>query len=119
MEKALDAYKFFMALYNAPIKHIAVENPRGLPMKWFRKPDQTIQPWQFGDPYTKATCLWLKQLPPLLYTIICTDPFKNWATKGKHKTVKGSESKSRSKTFDGIANAMAIQWSEFAEHQTA
>jgi hypothetical protein len=114
--KAQDAMQFFMALWAAPIPFIAVENPYGLPWQWFRKPDQVIQPWQFGHPMTKATCLWLKQLPPLLYTSICADPFVDWSTKGHHGTNKA---KSRSRTFTGIASAMAIQWSEYIKQMSA
>jgi site-specific DNA-cytosine methylase len=55
-----DAIDFFMALYNADVPHIAVENPIGVISSAFRKPDQIIQPWQFGDPFQKSTCLWLK-----------------------------------------------------------
>jgi hypothetical protein len=105
MDKAHDAMKFFLALWNAPIPRIAIENPRGLSWSLFRHPDQIIQPWQFGEPYTKATCLWLKQLPPLLYTEIIVDPFVNWAKyNGKH------DAKTRSRTPWGIARAMANQW---------
>jgi hypothetical protein len=110
MYKTKQAFNFFMALVDAPIPRIAIENPRGFPNQWYRKPDQIVQPWQFGDPFTKMTCLWLKGLPPLLYTCICTDPFVDWSTKGKHVSIAGSKSHARSKTFDGIANAMATQW---------
>lgn len=105
MDKARAGYDFFMQMVSAPIPKIAVENTRGLLWQWYRKPDQIIHPYEFGEPYTKATCLWLKQLPPLMATLIITDPFVNWTKyKGAHN------GKSRSKTFQGIADAMAAQW---------
>lgn len=110
MTKAEQAFDFFMQLVSAPIPHIAIENPKGYPRKWYREPDQIIHPYQFGDPVTKATCLWLKDLPPLMYSLTCDDPFVNWSKKGKH----GHNGKSRSRTFPGIAAAMAHQWSRIA-----
>jgi site-specific DNA-cytosine methylase len=104
MEKAREAFRFFVALRNAPIPKIAIENPKGFLNKWYGKPSQIIQPWQFGEPYTKATCLFLKNLPPLLYTNIYTDRFVNWTEFG-HRSAKD-----RSRTFFGIADAMAQQW---------
>jgi hypothetical protein len=101
--KALD---FFCDLLYAPIPMIAVENPRGWTWKYIRKPDQIIEPYHFGHPMTKATCLWLKGLPPLMATLIHGDPMVNWS-----RNKKGSHSaKSRSVTFGGIADAMADQW---------
>jgi len=105
MEKARQAADFVEALWNAPIARIAIENPRGLLLKWWRCSDQVIQPYFFGDPATKETHLWLKNLPPLLYTCIHSDPFVNWTEFG-HRSAK-----ERSKTFPGIAQAMATQWS--------
>jgi len=105
MDKAQEAYKFAMTLWNAPIPLIAMENPRGLLWKWFRKPDEIVHPYHFGDPMTKATCLWLKGLP-LMASLICVDPFVNWTKKGPH----AHNGKSRSRTFPGIAAAMASQW---------
>lgn len=104
MDKARDAARFVQTLWAAPIPLIAIENPHGLLSKWWRLSDQVIQPWQFGDPMTKQTHLWLKGLPPLLHTLICTDPFINWTEYG-HRSAKA-----RSKTFPGIAAAMAQQW---------
>lgn len=103
--KAELALDFFRLLLEAPIDRIAVENPIGMTWKHIRTPDQIIQPFHFGDPVTKATCLWLKNLPPLMATLICIDPFVNWVTFGSHK--HGHE---RSRTFQGIADAMATQW---------
>ena len=97
---------FFMQLVNAPIDKIAIENPRGLPEREYRKPDQIIQPWMFGHGETKATCLWLKGLPPLIAT-----NFVAGREARIHKISPGPDRwKERSKTFDGIAQAMADQW---------
>jgi hypothetical protein len=104
MRMALDFVRLLMA---APIPHIAIENPRGWTWKYIRTPDQVIEPYHFGDPMTKATCLWLKEVPPLMATLIITNPFVNWT---KYKK-GGHNGKARSYTFPGIANAMAQQWS--------
>ena len=101
-----EAIAFFMALANAPIKHIAIENPVCIMSSKWRKPDQTIQPWQFGHGETKATCLWLKNLPKLLPTSI---------VEGRearvHRMAPGPERwRERSRTYEGIARAMAEQW---------
>lgn len=101
---AKGAYGLFQCLINAPIPMIAIENPRGLLTQWYRRADQIIQPWQFGNPATKETHLWLKNLPPLLYNQIHMNPVVNWTEKG-HRSAK-----ERSKTFPGIAAAMANQW---------
>jgi hypothetical protein len=99
---------FFMALAKADILRIAIENPIGIMSSLWRKPDQVIQPWQFGHGETKATCLWLKNLPPLRPTNI---------VEGReariHRMPPGPDRwKERSRTFDGIARAMAAQWSD-------
>lgn len=105
MDKARAGYEFFMQMVNAPISKICVENTRGLLWQWYRKPDQIVHPCDFGHPMTKATCLWLKNLPPLMATLIMGDPLVNWTKyKGSHN------GKARSKTFEGIALAMAAQW---------
>ena len=103
------AAAFFRLLLDAPIPRIALENPRGWVMKLVRMPDQTIEPFMFGEPYTKATCLWLKALPPLMATNVVVNPFVNWTKykKGAHS------SKARSVTFEGIALAMAKQWGDY------
>jgi len=105
MDKARQAMDFFLTLWNAPIPMIALENPRGLTWKWFRRPDQIVHPYHFGHPQTKATGLWLRQLPPLMYTLIHADPFVNYT---KYKG--GHNGKSRSRTYPGVAAAMAQQW---------
>lgn len=100
------AVSFFMALARAPIPRIAIENPVCIMSSMWRKPDQIIQPWQFGHGETKATCLWLKGLLPLTPTQI---------VEGRearvHKMPPGPNRwKERSRTFEGIAEAMANQW---------
>ncbi len=93
---------FFACLLYAPIERIALENPRGLPSKLIRKPDDVIEPYEFGHHVSKRTYLWLKNLPPLMRTHIDLDYAKGW-TVSKHGF-------SRSITFAGIADAMAQQW---------
>jgi hypothetical protein len=97
---------FFMKMINAPINKIAVENPICIMSSVYRKPDQIIHPWQFGHGETKATSLWLKGLPLLKPTNIVE------GREGKiHKIPPGPNRwKLRSKTYQGIADAMAIQW---------
>lgn len=102
-QKALD---FVRMLMNAPIERIAIENPVSIISSNIRKPDQTIQPWQFGHGETKRTCLWLKNLPKLTPTDI---------VEGREQRIwkmppSPDRWKERSKTFQGIANAMAEQW---------
>ena len=97
---------FFMAMINAPIPRIAVENPICIMSTKYRKPDQIIQPWQFGHGETKATCLWLKNLPKLTPT--------NIVDGRENKVWKMPPSKDRwklrSMTYQGVADAMAAQW---------
>jgi hypothetical protein len=100
------AIGFFLRLANAPIKRIAVENPIGIISSWWRKPDQIIQPWMFGHGETKATCLWLKNLPQLTPTNIVDGRVArvHYASPGPDRW------KERSRTLLGIARAMAEQW---------
>ena len=115
-EKRMDgrqqaAVSFFMTLARAPIARIAIENPVCVMSSLWRKPDQVIQPWQFGHGETKATCLWLKGLPRLTPTQI---------VEGRearvHRMPPSAERwKERSRTFAGIADAMAQQWSRSDE----
>lgn len=128
---------FFMAMINADIPKIAVENPIGIMSNIYRRPNQIIQPYYFGDPFQKSTCLWLKNLPPLYHN---SEPnlFDSNVTHTKDKgeffewvdgktgikkkqpqwyydafinaKTKEERSKLRSKTFPGIARAMATQW---------
>lgn len=104
-------------LASQPIAKIAIENPVGVLSSAWRKPDQIIQPWMFGDPFNKKTCLWLKGLP-LLHPSNVVTPTHNWGTNswrsGSRKLSKLPSMKwdghSRSRSFQGIANAMADQW---------
>lgn len=102
------AIDFFMRFVNADCDYIAIENPVGIMSTYYRKPDQIIQPWMFGHGETKATCLWLKGLPPLEPTDIVD---------GREQRVwkmppSADRAKLRSKTFPGIAKAMAEQWGD-------
>jgi hypothetical protein len=118
---------FFMSLVNCDIPKIAIENPIGIMSKIWRKPDQIIQPWQFGDKAQKSTCLWLKGLPKLVPTEIVDkgEFFEFTSKKGVKKRMpmwyykalqdaKTPEQRRtlRSKTFPGIAKAMAEQWTK-------
>ena len=122
-EKALErirlreeAKEFFMAFVNAPCDKIAIENPVGVMNTSYRKPNQIIQPYQFGDPYEKRTCLWLKGLPTLQPTNIVEPPARQQLKSGKSmpewysNAPKKDRARIRSKTFPGIAKAMAAQW---------
>lgn len=119
----------FMSFINAPIDKIAVENPIGIMSTKYRKPDQIIQPWQFGDKAQKSTCLWLKNLPKLQPTKIVEkgEFFEFTSKKGVKKKMAmwyykalqnaktpTERSTLRSKTFPGIAKAMAEQWTNNA-----
>lgn len=108
------AIDFFMDLANADIPRIAVENPVCIMSSVWRKPDQIIQPWQFGHPESKATCLWLKGLPLLQQTdnvkaLYDTLP-KNQQQRLHYLPPSPDRWKLRSKTYEGIAQAMALQW---------
>ena len=120
--------EFFMNVINADIEFIAVENPIGIMSGKYRKPDQIVQPWQFGDKAQKSTCLWLKGLPKLSPTDIVEkgEFFEFVSKKGEKKRMpmwyyqalqdaKTPEQRRtlRSKTFQGIADAMAKQWGDF------
>lgn len=110
-QELVEAADLFSAFWNAPIERIAVENPimhkhaRAL-IRNFEAPAQTIQPWQFGHGETKATCLWLKNLPPLTPTKIVDgrEPRVHRMSQGPNRW------RERSRTFTGIAEAMAQQW---------
>jgi hypothetical protein len=102
-----EAIKFFMNLYDCEIPMVAIENPIGVMSSRFRKPDQVLQPWMFGHGETKATCLWLKGLPKLTPT----DIVEGRENRIHRMPPSKDRSKLRSKTFEGIAKAMAEQWS--------
>jgi len=111
-EAALD---FVRTLLSCPIPRVAIENPVGCISTRIRKPDQTIQPWQFGHDASKATCLWLKNLPLLKPTQVLTLPeCGHWANQTASRQNKLPPSKDRwkirSATYQGIAQAMATQW---------
>ena len=115
-DMAVGFFKAFTALDHVP--RVAIENPVGIMSKLYRKPDQIIQPWMFGDPYEKKTCLWLKGLPKLQPTdVVEPEPRKQtgdttmpqwyadaWSLPPHERAML------RSKTFPGIARAMAQQW---------
>lgn len=109
-----DGCKFFSAFLNAPIPKVAVENPQ--PNKWAterigRKYDQKIQPWEFGDKQKKGTCLWLSGLPILLPTHNLRPSAGDKSYEKVWRMAPGpDQAKNRSRTFQGIANAMASQW---------
>lgn len=106
IEARMSALHFVRALWAFPIKRIAIENPIGVLSTFWQRPTQVIEPYQFGDPFKKATCLWLKNLPPLAPT--------NNLGQGEQRCWKEPPSperkKNRSRTYQGIANAMAAQW---------
>ena len=106
MERQKLALRFVRRLLASPVDRIALENPIGRISTAIRKPDQIIQPHQFGHPETKATCLWLKNLPHLKPTNL-TLPLEDKIT--KHPQNK-DRAKNRSRTYQGIAQAMADQW---------
>lgn len=116
--KAMEAKDFFLHFYNADCERIAIENPTPLKIVGLPPYTQAIQPYMFGHPYSKRTCLWLKGLPPLMATDIIAnhEPYINGGYKdahGNYKRFQGRKErdpKTRSKTFPGIAKAMAEQW---------
>jgi hypothetical protein len=113
-----DALAFVKFLINAPIERIAVENPISVISSRIRKPDQIINPWQFGHDASKRTCLWLKGLPLLTPTEIIEPRIVNGKKRWANQTDSGQNRlppsedrwKIRSETYEGIANAMAKQW---------
>lgn len=127
-----EAAEFFLTIANADCDKIAIENPIGYMSTHFRKPDQIVQPYWFGHPYTKNTCLWLKGLPKLEPTNMLDKPSDGWKNQqitkdGKYGGFGGNwgkengkwlrygdpkVAKERSKTFPGIAKAMATQWTK-------
>ncbi len=117
--------RFFMELYNAPIERVCVENPVGYPWQAFRRPDQIVNPFDFGDAFRKKTCLWLRGLPRLivesnLFDSVSTTKLpapepefieangqrRYWCDSLSPK----NRARERSRTFPGIAKAMAEQW---------
>lgn len=118
LKKGLAGKGFFMNFYNAKCKHIAIENPVASRVFELPKHSQEIQPYEFGHPFKKKTRLWLKGLPNLRPTEVVevsqsTKVAGNWFNKGGK-----DRQKNRSKTFPGIARAMAEQWSKYILEQT-
>lgn len=119
------AVEFFMRLANSDIPRIAIENPIGIMSTRYKKPDQIIQPYHFGDTERKSTCLWLKGLPKLIHTNVVEPEIiyhKSGRTDGKlhfetMKLPKEERRKARSVTFPGIAKAMAEQWGEVLDRE--
>ena len=114
-EKTEEALAFVRLLADAPIERIAIENPIGALSTRWRKPDQIVQPWMFGDDASKATCLWLKGLPALQPTDVLpggkTARRANQTASGQNKLGPSPDRwKIRSVTYHGIADAMATQW---------
>jgi len=106
-----EALEFVRQLLAAPIGRICLENPVSVISTRIRKPDQTIQPWQFGHPEQKRTCLWLKNLPKLVETTVVTLPEKKSERERLHYLSPGPNRwMERSRTYQGIADAMAEQW---------
>lgn len=123
--KGVDAACFFNAILNADCEQIAVENPRMLKVFGIRPPDQTIEPYWFGDPWRKRTCLWLRGLPTLVATNM-VEPKGLWVGSTcanrdptvymRYELTSIRNSKTRAKTFPGIARAMAEQWTAYIEN---
>jgi hypothetical protein len=114
-EEQAKALEFVRVLMNAPIPKICIENPISVISSHIRKPDQIVQPWMFGEPESKATCPWLKGLPKLQPTEILPLPengiWKNQTASGQNKLSPGPDRwRERSRTYTGIALAMASQW---------
>lgn len=107
-EEQEHALAFVLALLSAPIPRIALENPVSIISSRIRKPDQIIQPWQFGHGETKATCLWLKGLPKL----VPTDIVEGREARIHKMPPSPNRWKERSRTFEGVARAMAEQWGQ-------
>lgn len=126
----LISLKFVEDILNSPVRHIALENPVSVISSQIRKPEQIIQPYMFGDEATKTTCLWLKNLPPLKPTKIVGKGDRIYYKSGKShpkwyaealskSKTKEERQKIRSKTFQGIAKAMANQWSKYIINEEA
>jgi hypothetical protein len=125
------AADFFMKMWHAPTRHIAIENPRGYITQYWRAPDQIVEPWWFGDPYAKKTCLWTDHLPDL-WPDNPVEPLGRVATGGgswrqdkaagqkamsAYEDSEGRKNRARvrSRTFPGVARAMAEQWGSYLE----
>ena len=109
-----DAIEFVQKLMDAPVKHIAIENPVSVISSYIRKSNQMINPYQFGDHEYKRTCLWLKNLPKLVETNNVKEATDKLPPKEKHRIwwLGSGKGKERSKFYKGIAQAMAKQWGD-------
>lgn len=132
-----EGLEFFCQFLKADCDHVAIENPVNIvsgtyAQKWFpdiaeeyglpRKPDQIIQPYMFGDPYEKRTCLWLKNLPKLYETNVVKPEPRQILSSGKtmprwYSNCGGNRAKKRAVTFPGVAKAMATQWSAYLDRE--
>lgn len=134
-KKTQEGFEFFMLFANADCNHIAIENPVGVVSTMWREPDQIINPYQFGDDASKSTCLWLKGLPLLKPTKYVSPRIVNGKKRWANQTDDGQNvtyneqgkvcawnsdeiKKLRSKTYPGIAEAMANQWSDLSDYKT-
>jgi hypothetical protein len=126
-QKGLKAKEFFMLFYNADCEKIVIENPVQSKVFNIPKYTQIIQPYEHGHPYSKKTCLWIKGLPMLKPTDIVTDNIISWVSGGSkdnygnprdNKGTKHRDSKTRSKTFTGIAKAMAEQFTNHSSNKS-
>jgi hypothetical protein len=127
------AAEFFRKMAHAPAHRVAVENPRGIMTKLYRAPDQIVEPWWFGDPFAKKTCLWTRGLPMLVADNLVVPVGRvatgggSWRTdKAAGKTLmsayedsegRKNRARVRSRTFSGFARAMAEQWGSWMEAQ--
>lgn len=114
-----EALEFFIRLYNAPIPRVCIENPIGITSTRFRRPDQIIHPNQFGHPTTKKTGLWLRGLPLLIptdtvevewHTFKSGKRWSKWYYETGNERTPALKAKARNRTFQGVADAMADQW---------
>ena len=124
LQKALEAKNFFLKFYNAQCDRVCIENPMPLKCVELPKETQRIQPYQFGEPYSKKTYLWLKGIPSLKPTNILSE-YKPFLPSGTGRKLggdsygaakRGNDRLNRSKTFEGIAEAMAEQWGKISEN---
>lgn len=123
VEKRDEAIRFAMALWNAPIQRVCMENPEGYMRTLFRRPDQVVNPFEFGHAARKKTLLWLRGLPPLFASLLVAPPPPiriDPTGKRRHFTdSQAAGSRARSRTFQGIAEAMADQWGHISAEKAA
>ena len=113
-EKGIAGKEFFLSLLNYPIRYLAVENPVPSTIYDLPQPTQIIEPYMFGDPYTKRTCLWLRNLPCLIPSKMVEPKGPYCPNKNHHGfATRGNDAVERSKTFPGIARAIAHQWGRY------